>query len=171
MGKLCATDNLDAMVMCNIPFIEPVTVPLDNNWLHGLRSLCEFDFHNFDFIISNHGQLLQHSKILHSIWNKRVLLVTFCSYKRLYAKNTKTSMFSGANIFFNVVGIIAEENFKLSHESDIDHVICIYSNKIFYKLLPNVQLCVLKSLITPENLDQIKDLNYQKLEDRLYVGS
>ena len=163
MGKLCATDNLDAMVLCNIPFIEPVTVPLDNNWLHGLRTLCEFDFHNFDFTISNHGQLLQHSKMLHSIWNKRVLLVTFCSYKRLYAKNTKTSMFSGANIFFNVVGIIAEENFKLSHESDIDHVICIYGNKIFCKLLPNVQLCVIKSLITPENLDQIKDLNYQQL--------
>ena len=34
---------------------------------------------------------------------------------------------------------------------------------MFCKLLPSVQLCVIKSLITPENLDRIKDLNYQRL--------
>jgi hypothetical protein len=150
-------------MMSNVPFAEPEFEHLNNNWLNGLTALCGFDYHNFDFIIKSHGDIHEFSKVLHSIWKKRVLLVTFSSYKHLYAKKTKTSMFSGVNIFFNVVGIVAEETFKLSQETDIDHVICIYNNQMFCKLLPSVQLCVIKSLITPENLDRIRDLNYQRL--------
>ena len=158
--ELFLTCNLDLQLQLSVPFAE--TEQYESvNWIQSISKLCKID--NIDeFCVTSHQDLKNKSHDIHKKAQKNILIVTFCSYKRLYANKSKQSTFSGKNIFFNIVGSICQPNFQLRSSEDFDYVVCMYTNK-FYFLLPDVKKNLLLSLILPTNLDKLSDMNYQKL--------
>ena len=72
-------------------------------------------------------------------------------------------MFNCDNLYFNVIGSVNEEKFKITQENDFDFVVCLYSNNQMSLLRHDLKKSVLARLISPVNLDKLCDNNYQQL--------
>ena len=158
--ELFLSGNLDLELQINLPFAE-VGQFKNDNWIHSISKMCELENIN-DFCVTSHQELKQQSQEIYKRIQKNILIVTFCSYKRLFAQKSKKSTFSGKNIFFNIVGSICKQNFQLKSINDFDYIVCMYRTS-FYFLLADVKKILLLSLISPTNLDKLSDMNYQKL--------
>ena len=162
-NQLFFSNCLDWRLEKNLKFTNNFQiVSVSDNWTNDISQMCQLPSAS-SIKVTNHIELLLQSKQLFEIWQKRILIVTFCSFKKNYAQNTKLSMFSGKNIFVNVLGCIAENNFKLTKKDNINFVLLLYGGLYFYFLQPLVETNIIESLISPHNLDKLSDNGYQQI--------
>ena len=149
------------------PFINVTKTisPITYNWLIGISILCNTTSVNTNLQVKNHTDLFKLSPEIFSLWKKRILIVSFSSYKRLYATKTKASTYSGKNVFFSILGYIAERDFILSSDTSFDYIVCFYSPNMMCFLDVATEELIKNSLVNRKNLDKISDNNYQKLKN------
>lgn len=166
-GKLYTAQCQDSVIrnIVSLPqFIDASSITkIDNNWIKTISVMCNLPCTNFDLEVNSHQDLNCHSQILFEMWKKRILIISFSTYKTLYAMKTKQIMSSGKNIFFSTLGYIAEKGYKISAENCFDNIICFYTPNLCCFLQPYIHQYILKNLLCPVNLDKISSSNYQQI--------